>query len=249
MKTYLSADSAIDESDMVFSISTYNLTDDLRFRQLGILQGGSGTDNVPDSLKADFDDIKVYYTLPPGPSRWIEGKVSIGYPGWEQAKIMAYWQLRSPGLPPTEPVEEGYEWLQIDSNFLGQRLIDFRIGPFSEGTYDFAMKHYNHIADMATSLDLSAGDATGLVFTLWGGDSDGDNVVDEPPEIIPYYGDNDIDFYDYYTLYYQYQASLDIDTGLGSDFDGDGTVGFYDYYSLYYGYQNNPNPGNWYFYP
>lgn len=176
----------------------------------------------------------------------ISGTVTIGYPGWVQFTIPVGWQLREPGLPPTAPVASGT--IILDGGIeIGQRAIAFDVGPLLDGTYDFAMKHRNHLSDMETNVIIAGSDVTGIDFTLWAGDSDGDDNPNDPsmPPPIGENGDDDVDFYDYFTFYYQYLGSIPITSAEGDDFDGDGDVDFYDYYGLYYGWMNCPRPPQW----
>lgn len=110
-----------------------------------------------------------------------------------------------------------------------------------------ALKHGNHIADVKTVV-VSGDKATGIDFTLWAGDTDGDDDVSTVAATTPSdpEGDNDVDLIDYFILYYQHHGGLPVTAGCNGDFDGDKDVDFYDYYGMYYGYQNAADPGNWY---
>lgn len=166
------------------------------------------------------------------------------YPYWYGTDCQMEYQVRSPGLPPTEPIYEDELTVSISTG--DPAAGSLTIPNIPDGTYDVALKHCNHIADMATNVIVAGADVTGFDLSLWAGDADGDDdtstVYPEDPK-----GDNDVDFYDYYILYYQYLGSLPVTAGRNADFDGDGDIDFYDYNGLYYGYLNNPDPGNWFF--
>lgn len=170
----------------------------------------------------------------------VSGMVTFEYPGISQGLIDVMYQVKDPGISPSRPFFSGNLTVSLVPG--NPASGEFTISGLPVGTYDIVLKHENHIADLAPGLIIDGSDVTGLELTLWAGDCDGNNNSDQ---VEP--GDNDVDFYDYYVLYYQHIESIPIITGEGSDFDGDGNVDFYDFYGLYYGYLNNPDPGNWYF--
>jgi subtilisin family serine protease len=198
--------------------------DDLNPSYAGLL--GSGRINAFNSLA-----LMTYS---------IGGAVTLVYPGWQAGSVPLQYQLREPGVPGAEPLYSGDLNITVDT---GTTITGgFVIPAIPEGTYDVALKHVNHVADMTSGVGVSGADVTGLDLTLWAGDADGD---DDGATLED--GDSDVDIYDYYVLYYQYLGSLPVTTGENADFNADGAIDFYDYYGLYYGYLNNPDPGDWYF--
>ncbi len=173
----------------------------------------------------------------------LSGTVVCKYPGWTKNTAPVIYQVRQPGVPPTPPLYSGTIAIAMTpGNPAGG---SFTVADVPDGTYDVALKHVNHIADMRSGVVVAGGDVTGLGFSLWAGDADGDNNFNT---VCPTdrKGDNNVDIKDYYTLYYQYQKSKPVTAGFNADFNGDGTVGLLDYNGLKYGYLNRPNPGNWY---
>ncbi len=177
------------------------------------------------------------------PVHSLSGTVSFKYPGWTKTTAPVMYQIRNPGLPPTTPVYSGTLTVTVTpGNPAGGA---FTIADIVDGTYDVALKHANHAADFKSNVVLSGGNLTGLAFSLWSGDADGDNNFNTvyPTDTG---GDNDVDIKDYYTLYYQYQGSKPITASYNADYNSDGTVNVLDYNGLKYGYLNRANPGNWY---
>ncbi len=183
----------------------------------------------------------------------IAGKASIKYPGWLYSIIgEVYYQVRNPGMPPTTPVYSGdtidepefLAYLKLANP--GTISFGLAIPGIKGGTYDLALKHHNHIADVVQMVVPStSGVVTGLwLSALWAGDADGDN---NQSTVYPTdkKGDNDVDLKDRYTLTYQNNGSKPTTRGYNADFNSDGTVNLLDYNGLKYGYTNRPNPGNW----
>lgn len=169
----------------------------------------------------------------------VSGGVTIEYPGFAQGTASMSYQVREPGLPPSAPLYAGDLTVTISPG--NPATGAFTIPNVPDGTFDVVLKHDNHIAGMEQEVIVSGSDLTGLDVTLWAGDGDGNDNSDQ---VEP--GDNDVDFYDYYALYYQYLGSIPVTEGEGSDYDADSDIDFYDYYGLYYGYLNSSDPGNWY---
>ncbi len=175
--------------------------------------------------------------------RKVSGTLVFKYPGWTNAAVPVMYQVRQPGLPPTAPVYKGTATITVTPGnpASGAFTIDY----IPDSTYDVALKHGNHIADMKAGVVIAGGNVTGLGLSLWAGDADGDNNFNT---VYPTdkKGDNDVDLKDYYTLYYQYKGSKPVTAGYNADFNGDGIISVFDYNGLKYGYLNQPNPGNWY---
>ncbi len=174
----------------------------------------------------------------------VSGTATFKYPGWSlESPVRIQYRLRDPGLPPGPPLHSGTMTVCLapGNPAVGNYGI---VATIADGTYDLALKHANHIADMKTVV-ISDGVATGIDFTLWAGDADGDNNFNTvyPTDQA---GDNDVDLKDYYTLYYQYQGTKPVTAGYNADFNADGTINVLDYNGLKYGYVNRKNPGNWY---
>ncbi len=183
----------------------------------------------------------------------IQGKATIKYPGWLWSFVKeVYYQVRNPATPPTTPIYSGE--LLDDPDFLtcvkmsnpGTISFGLAIPGIKGGTYDLAIKHHNHIADVVQMvIPSTTGVVTGLwCSALWAGDADGDNNVNTvyPTDKT---GDNDVDLKDRYTITYQYNGTIPVCRGYNSDFNGDGTVGLLDYNGMKYGYTNRAAPGNW----
>ncbi len=175
-------------------------------------------------------------------SSGIQGTVIFKYPGWDAETATVAYQVRHPGLPPTTPVYSGT--LTVTMTPGNPASGEFTIPGVANGTYDVTLKHSNHVADMRANVVAAGADITGLVFSLWAGDVDGDNNVNTV-YAADAAGDNDVDLKDNYTLFYQYRGSLPVTQGYNADFNADGTVNLLDYNGLKYGYSKRPNPGNW----
>ncbi len=176
----------------------------------------------------------------------VSGTVSFKYPGWTKTTAAVQYQVRTPGLPPTAPLSSGT--LTVTMTPGNPSSGAFTIANVTDGTYDLALKHVNHIADLKSNVVIAGGNVTGLILSLWAGDADGDNNFNT---VYPtdQNGDNDVDLKDYWTLYYQTLGSKPVTSGYNADFNNDGTVTLLDYNGLKYGYLNKPNPGNWYIAP
>lgn len=205
--------------------------------------GKTGSSDFPITI-GTFDEsynenVDVFVTkLSSGHN--LSGTITFAYPGLVVDSTQVTYQVRNTGLPPANPFYTGIIDVTITPG--NPAAGTFIITDVKDGTYDVALKHGNHIADMTINVLVFGGDVTGLNLTLWPGDADGNDNSNDAEN-----GDNDVDSYDYYLLYKQYLDSISIAAGKGSDFDCDSDVDFYDYCGLYYGYVQNPHPGNWYF--
>ncbi len=175
------------------------------------------------------------------PAYNVSGTAVFKYPGLLRSPAPVLYQVRNPGLPPTAPVYHGTLTVSVATGNPASGA--FTITGVPNGTYDVALKHPNHIADMKNVV-VSDADVSGFVFTLWAGDADGDNNFNTVHPTDPG-GDNDVDIKDYYTLYYQYQESKPVTAGYNADFNGDGKTDLMDYRGLRYGFEKQSDPGNW----
>ncbi len=174
----------------------------------------------------------------------LRGEVSFGCPGWTQETAPVMYQVREQGFPPRVPAYDGTLTVFLVPGNPARGV--FTIPGIPDGTYEVALKHYNHLADARENVIVAGGDVTGIAFTLWAGDADGDNKISSVFPSDPE-GDNDLDICDYRTLYYSNRNSLAVTAGRNADFDGDGKADYQDYLGLGYGGRQNRNPGNWYF--
>ncbi len=173
----------------------------------------------------------------------VSGTVTIVSPGWTRNAIELNYQLRPPGTL-DEPDYEGKITVTVTPG--NPAVGSFVISAIFDGTYDVALKHVNHVADMAPDVEVK-GAASGLDLVLWAGDADGDQNAGTVKTLTDgdAAGDNDVDLKDYYTLYYQYRGARPVTSGYNADFDGNGVINVHDYYGLYYGYLNHRRPNNW----